>query len=73
MPPVVNFLTVDESGHVLANPAPIIEDVAASPLVFTKVIVENFAKRRACGFECRTHDVPLNVSSETHGSHEREL
>lgn len=55
---------INEDGHVVPQPALIVENVAARLFVDLKVAVQQFADRGARNFPRRTRDVALDVLRE---------
>ncbi len=63
---------VDEDGHVLAQRAALVDDVAAEPGISREDRVEHLAHRGARDLDGRRMHVPLQVRRERHHRHERE-
>src|SRR5215207_7473354 len=66
---IENWFTVDEDGHVFAERALIVEDVAARRRVRDEIGVEYFADGRAVDRSGRAGDVALNVLGKANVRH----
>jgi hypothetical protein len=66
---IAKLRAIDKDGHVVAEPALIVEDVAASLFVDAEVPVQEIAHGGARDFKRRARDVALDVLSESDGGH----
>jgi len=66
---VVNLSAVDEGGHVIAQLALVVEDVAACAFVSLEVVFDDFTQGVAADFARWAGDVPLDVLREPYRGH----
>ena len=67
--PITDLAAIDEKGHMFAKPPLIVQHISTSPLVGSKVRVEDVPQPYAFDFARRARHVPLDVCRESDRRH----